>query len=169
MVWAGKEVRSRTDYILGTDRRIFWNVSVRDPMHNSDQSLVLGCLLSPPLREHSDYLGRHKRLSIRPTTTPTRKNGIFAALRRSAPKPKAWNAQKNAWISEAMWRLVDERVSARWDPARYQYLIRRLGRAIVASLKVDRRQRAEEASEEVEKLLGTDPPLHWEAWHRMKG
>ena len=68
-----------------------------------------------------------------------------------------------------MWRLVDERVSARWDPARYQYLIRRLGRAIVASLKVDRRQRAEEASEEVEKLLGTDPPLHWEAWHRMKG
>ena len=21
----------------------------------------------------------------------------------------------------------------------------------------------------MEKLLGSDPPLHWEAWHRMKG
>ena len=33
MVWAGRDVRSRTDYILGTDRRLFWNVSVRDPRH----------------------------------------------------------------------------------------------------------------------------------------
>ena len=36
MVQTGREVRYRTDYILGTDRRLFWNVSVRDPRHNSD-------------------------------------------------------------------------------------------------------------------------------------
>ena len=30
----GREVRSRTNYILGTDLRIFGNVSVRDPRHN---------------------------------------------------------------------------------------------------------------------------------------
>ena len=41
-----------------------------------------------------------------------REDGIFAALRKAAPKPQAWDARKNAWISEAMWRLVDERVSA---------------------------------------------------------
>ena len=35
MIREGREVRSRTDYILGTDRRIFGNVSVRDPRHNS--------------------------------------------------------------------------------------------------------------------------------------
>ena len=50
MIWAGKEVRSRTDYILGTDRRLFWNVSVRDPRHNSDHYIVLGCLCRAPLR-----------------------------------------------------------------------------------------------------------------------
>ena len=27
----------------------------------------------------------------------------------------------------------------------------------------------EEAGEEIERLLGVDPPLHKEAWHRMKG
>ena len=35
MIWEGRKVRSQTDYILGTDRRLFWNVSVQDPRHNS--------------------------------------------------------------------------------------------------------------------------------------
>ena len=41
---------SCTDYILGTDRRLFGNVSVRDPRHNSDHYLVLGCLRSASLK-----------------------------------------------------------------------------------------------------------------------
>ena len=73
------------------------------------------------------------------------------------------------WISEAMWRLVDERVSARRDPAKDQALIWRLVCAIAASLKGDRRRRAEEAGKEVDMLLGSDPSLQWEAWHRLKG
>ena len=36
MVREGKLVRSRTDYILGTDRSLFWNVSVRDRLNNTD-------------------------------------------------------------------------------------------------------------------------------------
>ena len=44
-----------------------------------------------------------------------------------------------------------------------------MGRAIAASLKGDRRRRAEEAGAEVETLLGSDPPLHRKAWHRLKG
>ena len=36
-------------------------------------------------------------------------------------------------------------------------------------MKGDMRQPVEETGVEVEKLLGSDPPLHWEAWHRLKG
>ena len=39
----------------------------------------------------------------------------------------------------------------------------------MASLKGDRRLRAEEAVKEVETLLGSDPSLHREAWNRLKG
>ena len=53
MIQAGREVRYRTGYTLGTDRRLFWNVFVRDPRHNSDHYMVLGCLRSAPLSEHS--------------------------------------------------------------------------------------------------------------------
>ena len=60
MVQEGKVVRSRTDYILGTDRRLFWNVSVRDPRHNTDHYMVLSCLRSALKREHTKYLTGRK-------------------------------------------------------------------------------------------------------------
>ena len=106
-----------------------------------------------------------------PTTSKhlTREDGIFLDLHRAFLKPKARDAQKNAWISETTWRLVGDRVSARRDPARYHYLIWRLGRAIVERLKGDWRRRAEEAGKEVDKLLGSDPQIHRETCHHMKG
>ena len=47
--------------------------------------------------------------------------------------------------------------------------MRRLGRAIKAILKGDRRRRVEKAGKAVEALLGEDPPNAKEAWCRMKG
>ena len=35
-------------------------------------------------------------------------------------------------------------------------------------MREDRKRREEEAGEELETLMGSDPPLHWEAWHRIK-
>ena len=61
MIWAGREVRYGTDYILGMDRHIFWNVSVQDPSHNSDHYMVLGCLHIASVREYYRYLRGRKR------------------------------------------------------------------------------------------------------------
>ena len=72
MIREGREVQSRTDYILGTDRRLFGNVSVRDPRHKSDHYMVLGCRYSASLEEHTQYLGGQKKLPLRPPTETTR-------------------------------------------------------------------------------------------------
>ena len=144
MIWEGMEVQSRTDYILGTDCRLFVNVSVRNPRHNSDHYMVLGCLHSSPLREHARYLGGLTRLLLCPLTAPTREDVIFAALRRAVLKPLDQEARKNAWISEATWRFDNKRVSARWDIANDQSLIQMLGRAIKPSLQDDRKRQEEE-------------------------
>ena len=85
------------------------------------------------------------------------------------PKPQAREMRKNRWILEDTWRLVDERVYARQNPAKYQTRIRSLSRAIAASLKGDRRRRVEAAGAEVETLLGSDPPMPREAWQWIKG
>ena len=89
MVRAGREVRSRADYILGMYCCLFCSVSAQDPRHNSYHYLVLGCLRSAPLRRHSEYLGRRKRIPLQPLTTQTREDGIFAYLQSSVTNPKA--------------------------------------------------------------------------------
>ena len=83
------------------------------------------------------------------------------------PKPHERERRKNGWISEDTWRIFDKRVSAR-RKTRDQTRIRRMIRAITASLKGDRRRRVETAGEEVEALLGVDPPMSQEAWQRLK-
>ena len=109
MVQEGKVVRSRTDYLLGTDRSLFRNVSVRDPRHNIDHFMVVGCLRSAPECKHANYIMGRRKMPPIPPTEPTREDGIFAALRRAVPKPHARDRHKNAWISEETWRLVNER------------------------------------------------------------
>ena len=89
MVQEGKVVRSRTDYLLGTDRSLFRKVSVQDPRHNTNHFMVVGCLRSAPEREHTRYIMVRRKMPLRPPTEPTREDGIFAALRRAVPKPHA--------------------------------------------------------------------------------
>ena len=53
----GREVRSWTDYLLVTDRRLFQNVYGYEPWLNLDHFMVLGCIRSPYQRKSSGYLG----------------------------------------------------------------------------------------------------------------
>ena len=160
---------SWTDYILGTDRRLFRNVIVRDPRHNSDHYMVLGCLPSAPLSETKRYLGGRKRWLVRPPVKPSRTDELFAALRRAVPRAKPREARRNAWISAKTWRLINERVSARQDPQYGTVYRRRMGKALQAGLAADRRRRADKAEAEVEALVKADPPLIQEAWYRLQG
>ena len=98
MIREEREVRSQTYYILGTDLRLIGNVSVRDPMHNSDHYIVLGCLHSASLKENAGYLRGRKKLPLRLLYEPTREDTIFTALHRDGTKPQAQEARKNAWI-----------------------------------------------------------------------
>ena len=60
------------------------------------------------------------------------------------PKTHEREKHRNKWISDETWRLVDERVLARRG-TRVRVILQRLGRAVRASLKGDRRWRVEEA------------------------
>ena len=139
MIRKGWEVRSRTDYILGTYRRLFRNVTDRDPWHNSDHYMVLGCLPSAPPIEHKRYLGGRKRWPVRPPRETTRTDEIFAALRRAVPRAQPREARRNAWILESTWRLINKRVSAHRYPRYGRAFKRRQGKAVQKSLAADRR------------------------------
>ena len=72
----------------------------------------------PPLKEHTKYLRRRTQILLQTPTTPTREDGLFAALSRAIQNPKAQEARKNARISEYTWRIIDEIFSARRYPQR---------------------------------------------------
>ena len=168
MVRGGEAIRSRTDYILGTDCSIFRNVAVRDPRHNLDHYMVVGLLRGGTVREHIRYIAGRQRLPLTPPKRPTREDTLFGDLRRAVPKPQPREQHRNTWISEETWKLVDERVTMRRKPRAWTGM-RRLGRAIQASLKGDWRRQVEEAGSAVEALLKEDPPNAQDVWRRMKG
>ena len=82
MVRGGKTVRSRTDYILGTDHSLFRNVAVRDPRHNSDHYMVMGLLRGGAVREHIRYIVGRRRLPLKPPKRPTWEDSLFGDLQR---------------------------------------------------------------------------------------
>ena len=119
-------IRSQTDYLLVTDGSLFRNVAVRDPKNNSDHYMVVGHLRSGTAREHARYIRERRRIPLQPPKEPTRKDDLFGDLRRAVPKPHEQEKYRNAWISEEMWRLNNERVSAKRG-TRVRARLRRLG------------------------------------------
>ena len=113
MVREGRVVRSRTEYLLGTDRSLFRNVSVQDPSHKTDHYMLVGHLHSATARDHVHHIKGRRKMPLKPPTEPTREDELFDALRRAVLKRHELEKHKNAWISKETWRLVDERVSTR--------------------------------------------------------
>ena len=130
--------------------------------------MVMGLLRGGTVREHIRYIAGRRRIPLKPPKRPTREDSLFRDLRRAVPKPQPREQHRNAWISEETWRLVDERVTMR-RKARARIGMRRLGRAIQANLKGDRRRRVEEVVSALETLLKEDPTKAKEAWRRVKG
>ena len=153
-------VQSRTDYILGTDRRLFQNVAVRDPRHNTDQYMVLGCLPGAPLAKTKRYQGGTETIACGPALC-----GSTESRTEKAPR----EARRNDRILAETWRLVDERVATHLDPRSCQADRRTLGRKIRRSLAEDRKRWTAVAGAAVEELMKADPPLTQEAGHRLQG
>ena len=71
----GRVVRSWTDYLLGTDKSLFRNVSVRYLTHNTDHYMVVGHLRSATARDHTRYIKGRRKMMLKPPTEPTREDG----------------------------------------------------------------------------------------------
>ena len=167
---ASETYRSRCDYILGTDRRQFTSVSIRDPsLFSSDHFLVLGTISSDTLRENKAYLHGRRRFPLRPPKwgPRTETDAVFQTLVDAIP-PRTLTEKRarRGWISESTWTLVDKRAAMRRAGHRDQATLRRLGRRIQRAFKVDRLQRTVDAGTAIESFLAQGKVQ--EAWTRLK-
>ena len=112
-MWRSDRVlRSRTNYLMGMDRRLYQNVLVRDVRHNLDQYLVLGCLQGAPTREHVHYLGIRRYFPLQPPRNASTEDCLFSKLRGGVPKPLQMERICQEWISPDTWSLVDKIIAA---------------------------------------------------------
>jgi hypothetical protein len=81
----GKILQSRCDYILGTDRRIFKYIRIKDPpTYNSDHFMVTGGLRSAPKHDNIKYLQSRRKfpLHTQHTTTPNQIKNEYNAFKQ---------------------------------------------------------------------------------------
>ena len=175
----GKSVlnQARCDYILGRDRRRFRSIRLKDPpTYSTDHLMVVGQLMSKPLGANRSYLRKRQRYPLpAPTVGPDSPlvDRLFQELKEAMPRPTRPTRRRNAWISDATWRLIDQKSAMRrrhgvgYSPA----ALRRLSRRIASSLRADRKRRVEEAGAAVEDAMGAnDHKGAWElarAWYRQ--
>ena len=109
----GEPVRSRPDYFLCSDRRIIKRYRIRDPRHfTTDHKLVCGTLISNTLKENKAYLNGRSKFPYRtPKMGPSsRLDSICHDVEQAALPPVSKPEQRSkSWISDASWRLVDQK------------------------------------------------------------
>ena len=110
----GREVQFQTDYILGKYLRLFQDVAIRDPRHNLDHYMVLGCLMGEPAKDLTEYLRKARRLPLRPIRRDlaSASEKLFSDLNNNIPNNTLLERVRRAWISDETWADMDARVTS---------------------------------------------------------
>ena len=98
MIRQGQDMRSLTDRILGTDRHIFKNVAIRDPIHNTNHYMVMWCLCDMNPRDHQHYLGLRARLPLYTPKQPSHEDSLLISLRQVVTKTPERERAYASWI-----------------------------------------------------------------------
>ena len=168
----GTLYQSRCDYILGTDRRLFETVALRDPRsYSTDHLMLRGRLLRQPTKCHKKYLNGRKKfpLAMPPIGPYSQADTMYAELKASIHiPPRTPRSNPPQWMSANTLRLLDTRAALRRNKHHSRQQARVLTRQIKQSLKADWRKRAEDAAQAIGACLHSDTPDLQQAWNILK-
>jgi hypothetical protein len=140
-------IMSRCDYILSTDRRIFSNVTIREPRHyTTDHYMILGILLSEPMKAHRSYINGRKRYPLHPqkwgpkTKTDALFEDLKGSIQRNPKRDRVWTP----WISKETWALVDKKAALKQSTRSSPREDKRLKRQIHRAIRADRKKRTKD-------------------------
>lgn len=159
----GTLIRSRCDYILGTDRRLIQRLRIRDTRHyDSDHYMLRARLLRSPTNCHFKYLkGRRAFPLNHGTGAKSEIDTRFDELKAMGEHPRGpQKPDRPQWISEATLKLMDARSQLRKDPHHCRNRARTLTRQVRQGLKQDRQRRAERAATAIGECLSGGPGDH---------
>ena len=109
--------RSRCDYIMHRDRRLFQKVSIKHPeQFETDHLMLVSRYLVKPTRYHKAYLLGRKKFPLKPPTVDlTQADHLWNTVKAQMPKQEQQQqrAPRPTWIAPATLRLMDQRCALR--------------------------------------------------------
>ena len=102
-------MRSQTDYILVIDRRLFQNVSVWDPLHNSDHYMILGCLYGATQWGNYRYLRKIWILTLHPPLHGNKLRSNVGSYKIARRFPSYFD-NNDGRMSGFLWRCLTLRI-----------------------------------------------------------
>ena len=134
--WEGGEVPCRLNYgvlLLDISKICYFGIEVQlRPLYGH----------GVPVRRFLEGTITLPRAQDAPLTSTARKPDedaggqyLLQVAARAVQKPDKQATCHNLWISDEMWKLVNDRVSARQEPRRDQMRLRQLGQATRTTLK----------------------------------
>ena len=151
-------MKSRTDYILGMDYRMFQYFDVLETRHNIDHYLLLGCHRGTTHICNQLYLGKRMRLPLHHLRRPSQDDNIFSFICQVAPKTLAHERMHSSCISKETWRVINARLSLCRAPYRDQRRIHNLSHRVWLLLFGYQWRNAVEEVTVVDSLLVYDLP-----------
>jgi hypothetical protein len=158
------------DIVTGVYVTTFWSKNEHTfKTSRSNHRLLKTTLQLRPEKEHKAYVRRRARFPI--ITPPEQHNEADKILCKLAetvprdPQKEKDDGRKNSWISEATWKLIDQKASARKNGNTTQ--AKEIGKQLRRSLKKDRQSRSDKVAEEIEACLVDDNVK--EAYGKLQG
>lgn len=158
-IWRDRRhITGRGVYILGTDRRDFYNVYISETRVLTEHRMILVGLKGYRVSRNRNYCNGR---SIWPIVAPKgatiqEEDAIFNNLKNGVKKSIRTAWEKATWISEAAWRLTGQRTALRQKHTADQGEIWAAMRLFQAALQEDKRRRVSNAGAEIETLVAAD-------------
>eukprot|EP00797_Seminavis_robusta_P003406 Sro1211_g252850.1 Reverse transcriptase (RNA-dependent DNA polymerase) (1066) ;mRNA; f:30706-34100 len=151
-----KTYRSRCDYILGPDRRLFQWITIKNPRYfTSDHHMLLSWYRTCPAKSHKAYLnGRRKFPLTLPKIGPlTHADTLYERVLAACPQPELQTKKRPQWLAPDTLKSMDTRCALRRNPKHDKTKARQLTREINRLIKRDRKRRTEEAGQRIQSHL----------------
>jgi hypothetical protein len=154
-----KTIKTRCDYILGSERGILTNIQLKDSRHyTSDHFMVVLSIFSAPKQDNASYLKARKKfhLCMNTSVPQTKANSMFQGIKSFVEKVRRPAQIWTSWISETTWQMIDRRAAIRKNYKSQCIIVRTLSRRIAKAIKADWKQRTNNSGEAIEYMLKKD-------------
>jgi hypothetical protein len=166
----GELLTSRCNSILSNCPRDFTNIQIRSPRGQlSDHDALCGWLRAGSKHTHKGYLNARRSIPWSLPAEPSDGDVLVACLVENRTAKPPTRRAKKPWVSDATWRLVDQRAELKRRDTPSEVL-KEVNDKIHRSLKRDRKTRVTDAGAEIEAALDSDDlQLAWDiakGWYR---